>query len=179
MAVIIESSYGKTIGLPGYSSHKFNLSIKTEVSDLAQIAPEAERVYTLLQQAVDDQMAHPKFLPGANGTNGAPHPHGSNGNGTNGNGTNGNGSGDYWNCSDKQRDLILKIVAENHLDKAEINELARLRFGAGVKELNKLAASGLIDELLEKYGGPASGKGGRRYQNGNGRRSSYAGRRRG
>lgn len=32
MAVIIESSYGKTIGLPGYSSHKFTLSIKTEVN---------------------------------------------------------------------------------------------------------------------------------------------------
>ena len=39
------------------------------------------------------------------------------------------------------------------LDKNEVDHLARQRFGKGVKQLSKLEASGLIDELLETYGG--------------------------
>ena len=59
-----------------------------------------------------------------------------------------------WQCSEKQRDLILKLTEENHLDKAEIEGLARDRFsGKGVKQLNKLEASGLIDLLWERVGG--------------------------
>ena len=86
------------------------------------------------------------YLPGTN----------SNGNGhTNGNG-NGNGhhkpQDDKWACSDKQRDLILKITDENKLDKAKVDQLAQDRFGKGVKALNKLEASGLIEELLEQTG---------------------------
>ena len=170
MAVLIESSYGKTIGLPGYSSHKFNLSIKTEVADLSRIGEEAERVYQLLQKAVDDQMVNTGLVPSESGNReltdgGRAH--------VNGNGSSGM---DRWNCSDKQRELILRIVDENHLDRKEVDELARTRFGAGVKELNKLAASGLIDELLEKYGNAESNGRGYRSQT---RRPAYAGRRRG
>ena len=39
------------------------------------------------------------------------------------------------------------------LDKNEVDHLARQRCGKGVKQLSKLEASGLIDELLETYGG--------------------------
>jgi hypothetical protein len=67
MAVIIESSYGKTIGLPGYSSHKFSLSLQTEVGDLSLVAAEAERVYGILQSVVDTQMAQPGWVPNGNG----------------------------------------------------------------------------------------------------------------
>ena len=59
---------------------------------------------------------------------------------------------DAWKCSDKQRDLILKITDEHKLDKARVEQLAQDRFGKGVKALNKLEASGLIDELLEQTG---------------------------
>jgi predicted transcriptional regulator len=52
----------------------------------------------------------------------------------------------------KQRDLIETITSENKLDPNELNKLADERFGVTVRELNKLQASGLIDELLEKYG---------------------------
>jgi len=69
----------------------------------------------------------------------------------NGNG-NGNGHDDVWKCTDKQRELILKIVAEHHLDKNAIEALAMDRFNTPVKTLNKLQASGLIDELLQKHG---------------------------
>jgi hypothetical protein len=68
---------------------------------------------------------------------------------------------DFCGHRDKQRDLILKIVAENKLDKKEIENLAKERFNLGVKALNKLQASGLIDELLEKYGDKKSSS--RRY----------------
>lgn len=54
-----------------------------------------------------------------------------------------------WRCSEKQRDLILKIVDEHHLDKTAVDALAQERFGTGVRQLNKLQASALIDELLE------------------------------
>jgi len=36
--------------------------------------------------------------------------------------------------------------------KAKVEQLAQDRFGKGVKELNKLEASGLIEELLEQTG---------------------------
>ena len=82
--------------------------------------------------------------------------------------TNGNGNGkDVWNCSDKQRDLIIKIVDEHKLDKNDIEKLAQERFGKSVKVLNKLEASGLIDELLEKHGGKQNGR--NRFQKAGGR----------
>ena len=59
---------------------------------------------------------------------------------------------DAWNCSGKQRDLILKIVEEHKLEKAKVEGLAQDRFGKAVKALNKLEASGLIEELLEQTG---------------------------
>ena len=67
--------------------------------------------------------------------------------------SNGGNGGDNWECSDKQRELIQKIVRENNLDKNEVEGIANELFGHGVKSLNRLAASGLIDELLERYGG--------------------------
>jgi len=44
-------------------------------------------------------------------------------------------------------------VRENDLDRREVDDLAKERFGAGVRQLNRLQASGLIDELLERHGG--------------------------
>jgi hypothetical protein len=57
-----------------------------------------------------------------------------------------------WQCSDKQRDLILKIVREQGLNKNAIEQTAFDLFGVGVRELNRLQASGLIDDLLERTG---------------------------
>ena len=85
-----------------------------------------------------------------------------------------NGHAETWACSPKQRDLILDIVEEHKLDKNEIEKLAQDRFGKGVRQLNKLEASGLIDELLETHG-KANGNGRRRY--GNGRYANAGGRR--
>ncbi len=64
-----------------------------------------------------------------------------------------NGHDEAWRCSEKQQSLIEQIVSEHHVDKREVENIALELFGAGVKQLDKLQASGLIDELLDRYGG--------------------------
>jgi hypothetical protein len=68
--------------------------------------------------------------------------------------SNGSSNG-AWRCSDKQRDLIEKIVQEKDIDKNEVEQLALDMFRAGVRQLDRLQASGLIDELFERYNGGA------------------------
>jgi len=137
--ITLEANYSKKIGLPGYSSHQFSVTLKSELSDITQAQAESARLYAVLQSSVDHNIQQVGFLPNGNG--------------------NGNGHGhippvetDAWKCSDKQRDLILKITDEHKLDKAKVEQLAQDRFGKGVKSLNKLEASGLIEELLEQTG---------------------------
>ena len=148
MSVIIEANYSKKIGLPGYSSHQYMLTLRAELTDLTQVSAESQRLHGLLQASVDRELQQPGWLPPANGVSGH-----SNGNGhrpQNGNG-NGHSQPERWNCSPKQQALILRIVDEHRLDKNDIEQLAQERFGKGVKQLNTLEASGLIEELFEKY----------------------------
>lgn len=145
--IVLEANYSKKLGLPGYSSHQYSLTVRKEVSDISQVENESRQLFTTLQSNVDRDIQQTGFLPGTNG-NGRHH---------NGNG-NGHSNGhrpkeEKWNCSDKQRTLILKIVEESKLDKNEVEQLAQQRFGHSVKELNKLEASGLIEELIERAGG--------------------------
>jgi hypothetical protein len=62
---------------------------------------------------------------------------------------------DRWNCTDGQRGLILRIVNENNIPKDDAEELANQLFGLGVKQLNKMQASQLIEDLLVRAGKPA------------------------
>ena len=173
MAVKLIANYSKRLGLPGYSSHQFSVSVETELMATDDVAAESRRLYDLLQTNVDQQIQATGFVPpGDYGMEPAPangnHAH----NGTNG--TNGHSpNSDRWQCSDKQKDLILKIVDEHHLDRNEVDHLARQRFGKGVKQLNKMEASGLIDELLDTHGGGSNAR-----SNG-GRGNAYAGNRNG
>jgi hypothetical protein len=149
MAIKLIANYSKRLGLPGYSSHQFSVSVETELSAASDIAAESSRLYQLLQSNVDEQMLRTGFVPpgdyGMEDNNGsdAPAP---------GTVTQIHDNG-RWKCSDKQKDLILKLVDEHSLDKNEVDHLAHQRFGKGVKHLSKLEASGLIDELLDTYGG--------------------------
>ena len=156
--ITLECNYSKKLGLPGYSSHQFSITLRTEIADLNQVQPESARLYKLLQEGVDTSIKETGYLPVSNGNgrgNGQAQDTGSNGNSQ---------TGDAWGCSSKQRDLILKLTQEHNLDKNEIETLAQDRFGKGVKSLNKLEASGLIEELLEKTG-QNKGQGRSRYQN--------------
>ena len=146
MAVNIELTYGKKLGLPGFSSHQFAVSIRAEVARLEDVPGEVERVYQILQASVDGQIVNTGFVPGGEVKASA------------GNGN--NAESKPWKCSDKQRALIVKIVQDGTLDRVEVEQLAVTRFGHGVALLNKLEASGLIDELLGKTGRPGAQKAG-------------------
>ena len=63
MAILLEFKYDKRLGLPGYSSHDFGVSMKTEVTDVNEIGEESERVYRILQKSVDDQIVHKGYVP--------------------------------------------------------------------------------------------------------------------
>ena len=157
--ITLEANYSKKLGLPGYSSHQYSLTVRKEVSDISQVENESRQLFATLQSNVDRDIQNTGFLPGANGNgNGNGNRNAGNGNGNN----NGNGhrsSDERWGCSDKQRNLILKIVDESKLDKTEVEKLAQDRFGKSVKKLNKLEASGLIEELIERTGGKGNGTG--------------------
>lgn len=161
MSVILTMNYSKKLGLPNFSSHQCSVSLQTEIADLTQVTGEVKRLYALTQDAVDREIQEVGFLPDAttygmlaasgnpNGSrpDSAPERGGSSRDNANG----------AWNCSDKQRALIERIVRENHLDKHEVETQAQEMFGAGVRQLNRLQASGLIDELLERHGGQRRG----------------------
>jgi hypothetical protein len=153
MAIKLIANYSKRLGLPGYSSHQFSVSVETELVATDDIPGESRRLYQLLQHNVDEQILTTGFVP--------PTDYGLEGSQTNNSPTANNGQGvepartsePAWRCSGKQRDLILKLVDEHSLDKNDIEALATERFGKGVRHLNKVEASGLIDELIDTYGG--------------------------
>jgi hypothetical protein len=154
--ITLECNYSKKLGLPGYSSHQFAITLRTEIADLNQVQSESARLYKLLQEGVDTSIKETGYLPTNANANSQ--------RGGNGNGGSGQPQADAWNCSGKQKDLILEIVAEHKLEKAKVESLAQDRFGKTVKALNKLEASGLIEELLEQNG----------QSKGNGRRQWFA-----
>jgi hypothetical protein len=146
MALKLTATYSKRSGLPGYSSHQFSVTVEAEISSIDDAAGESARLYQTLQDSVDREIQHTGFVPGAEyggGAQSSPQ-----------NGSahhNGNGA---WQCSPKQKELLLKLIDENSLDKSDVEGLARDMFnGKGVKQLNKLEASGLIDRLFEQLGG--------------------------
>jgi len=189
MAIKLIGLYAKRLGLPGYSSHQFSVSVETELTDPGDIQGEATRIYAQLQEVVDREIQHTGFVPGdeyglrdngssghtANGNHNGQHRlNGANGhNGGNGNGHSNSQSNTRWACSDRQKEFILKLVTEHGLDREVVEDISLDRFGVGVKLLNKLQASGLIAELLElvnqsKGNGSKGGNG----NNGNGSNGS-------
>ena len=181
MAIKLTSNYAKRLGLPGYSSHQFSVSVETELTDLDRAPGEVARLYHLLQDAVDREIQQTGFVPdeGYGQNHSLPPENANRGNG-NGNGNssryphsppysprgqnNGNGS---WQCSPKQRQLITDLAGELGLTDQQLDERSQRLFQQPVHQLNKLATSGLISDLLAEAGT-------RRQRNGNGRRNSNA-----
>jgi hypothetical protein len=165
----LSANYSKKLGLPQYSSHSFSASVEVELTDISQVEAEIQKLYALLQQSVDQEIQNVGFIPQANDRSNT------NGNGqANNNGRtyqiNGNSRqhsngqhqqqqkavSDAWNCTDGQKGFILRIVNENpSITKQVAEDLSQMLFGIGVKQLNKLQASQLIEDLLVKAGKPA------------------------
>ncbi len=180
MALKLIANYSKRLGLPGYSSHQFSLCLESEITSIDDVAGESARLYRELQVSVDEEIQQTGFVPDEKygkasrpATNGNERSAPTNGNGH----SNGHTTGDAWACSEKQQELILKLVDEHHLDKGQVDDTAHQMFGVGVRELNKLQASGLIDRLIEDNGGKPSSRRSRatstpprrQYQNGGAR----------
>lgn len=160
MAINLTANYSKKLGLPGYSSHSFSASIELEIPSAGDIPQEIARLYATLQQNVDRQILQPGFVPP--GTYGMDQPE------TPATTAPAAATHAYheqaqqppnvvpmqspaWKCSDKQKGLIEKIMLERGIDHADVEHLAGQRFGKPLAQLNKLEASGLIDQLFELY----------------------------
>jgi len=153
MAVLLQITYQKKLGLPNFSSHSCSVSVQVEVADLSHVAEENARLYRLLQASVDEEIQKVGFMPDATS-------YGMNGH-TNGNGqANGNGNGHQQRqapqrdsgISPKQLELINTIIADNNANKSEIDALCVELFGGGVRTLDRTQASSFIDELFIKFG---------------------------
>ena len=99
------------------------------------------RLYESLQKAVDDQMQQTGFVP----------PDGYGMSGEQRNGTRGSQQNGDAGISEKQLDLVNRIVRENNINKTEVENLAVQMVGGRVRTLNRMQASNLIDDLFEKY----------------------------
>ena len=159
MAIVLEANYAKKLGLPNFSSHQYSVTIRTELTDLTQVEEASTRLYGLLQDAVDREIQHVGFMPDASTYGMKPSQNGTNGHQPNG--SNGHGSprnNDSWNCTEGQKGLILRVVSESNLDKNDVEQMAQELFGIGVKQLDKMQASQLIEDLLEKNGKKGNGR---------------------
>jgi hypothetical protein len=124
---------------------------------LSHVAEENNRLYKLLQASVDEEIQKVGFMPDATSY------------GMDGGQTNGNGNGQHQRqqppsdagISEKQLDLVARIIRDNNASKTEVENMAVEMFGGGVRTLNRMQGSQLIDELFAKYP--------RRTGNGNGR----------
>ncbi|MCD8483635.1 MAG: hypothetical protein LR015_13865 [Verrucomicrobia bacterium] len=63
MAIIIEANYGKKIGLPQFSSHSFQVAVKSEVQSMSEITEEVECLYRILQESVDQNIKEAGVTP--------------------------------------------------------------------------------------------------------------------
>ena len=173
MAVILQMTYMKKLGLPNFSSHSCAVSLTVEISDASQAAQESSKLYSLLQTAVDHEIEHVGYMPDAStygmkpSQNGGEHPSNPSGqgNGHPGNYGNGqqpqqlqNGDGESWNCTDGQKSFLNRIVHDNSLNKDDVERMSYDLFGVGVKKCNKMQMSQLIDDLLERNGGKSNGR---------------------
>ena len=148
MAITLKTDYRKTLGLPGYSSHSFSASVEVEISNIADAPREIQELYTALQQNVDLQIQDPGFIPpDTYGCMGASKASDSVSKQLPNNVTQ-LPTKTTWNCSDKQQELILKLIDEKSLPKNDVEQIANEMFSKGVIALNKLEASGLIERLF-------------------------------
>ncbi len=159
MAVKLVSNYAKRLGLPGYSSHQFSVSVETELSDLERAPAEIAKLYQTLQNAVDREIQQTGFVP--DDDYGAKLPSSSQSQSsqlpivvvsseTEPTNQQSGGSDGTWACSLKQRQLITDLSAELDLPDEQLAERVKQFSGLPIEKINKLSASNLISSLLEE-----------------------------
>ena len=136
MPVIITACVSKKVWQANYGSAGYSLTVQSEVSNLDQVREESRRLYNLLNDSVNSELSgenqEEKRAEWPTIVRNTPQ---------------------EYKCSDKQRDLILKIINENEVDRSDVESLSLEMFGnSDLKSLNKLQASGIIDEMLNRWG---------------------------
>ncbi|NDV61097.1 hypothetical protein G0Q06_01395 [Puniceicoccales bacterium CK1056] len=159
MSLKLEACYAKKIGLPGYSSHGLTLTLTQEIADIQDIPGEVHATYMALQEAIDRELQVVGWLPHQEDIKPLHQNSGANGSPRNRLATVPGYTG--WKCSEKQRQLIERVAQENGLSEDDLNALGKARYGKSVRDLNRLEASGLIDELLDNQRQPAFNGGNR------------------
>jgi len=148
MAVLLQFDYNKRLGLPAFSSHSFGITMKAEVTDLEKIGEEAERAYGLLQSAVDSQIVHQGYVSnehrGESGTDQVQKTQVK----VNGEAT----DPDKWNCTVRQRGLLMTILERNGLDPEVVEKLSQELHGRPMSDLGKMQVSSVIGEVLDRWG---------------------------
>lgn len=139
MPISLEAHYAKKVGLPHFSSHEFSLTLRVELMEIAEVESESQRLHQLLQATVDRQIQISGFTP----VNTIEQPI-SNKIGP----TDDLDPAGDWQCSQRQRELILTIAEERKMPMTRLNGLAREQFGKGLRQLTRTQASRIISRLL-------------------------------
>ena len=145
MAVMLDINYSKKLGLPNYSSHSLGIGLKAEVANLDEVQGEVEKAYSLLQSAVDSQIVHQGFVSNES------------------NEVNGSVQGqkvqpkaktdpDDWNCTVRQKGLLMTILERNNLDPEVVEDLSQEIHGRPMSDLGKMQVSAAIGEVLDRWG---------------------------
>jgi hypothetical protein len=132
------------------------------------VSAEASALYDTLQRAVDQEMQKTGFVPDTEygsadqapkaGTLKQTHPI-----------AHEQIPDKPWKASDKQRELVFKIVDNSGIEIEVVEAISDEMFGhSDLAKLNKIQMSGLIDELLSRYG--------KRERRENGQQSRFKGR---
>ena len=140
MAILLEFKYDKRLGLLASDSHDFGVSMRTEVNNMDQIQEESERAYRLLQKSVDAQLHNPGFIASENGKEQRGEENQTE-----------KTDPQQWNCTERQRGLILKIIGRN-LPESEVDRVAQEVTGRRMYELQKGQASLIVGEILDRWG---------------------------
>lgn len=141
MPILVEARYAKRLGLPGYSSHEYALTVRTEVSEADMVRPESARLYRLLQDAVDREMQVSGYTPQLPATEETPPDHGPASDVS-------ESTANGWLCSARQKELILAIAEERQVPLEKVVILSQERFGKEPRQLSRRQASALISRLL-------------------------------
>ena len=157
MAIKLVANYSKRLGLPGYSSHQFSVSLETELVSTDGVPAEAGRLYDLLQRNVDEQIQATGFVPPTGyGLGEGPHPSISRSKpggaaASPGMGVHPTGPQDAtrWSCTPRQRELILNLMAEQGIDQEAADLLAVERGGKALARLDKIEASVFITGWIQ------------------------------
>lgn len=48
--IVFEANYAKKLGLPGYSSHQYSVTMRTELADIHQVNEQSQQIHALLQR---------------------------------------------------------------------------------------------------------------------------------